>query len=121
MDDQINSEIIKLDYNFKKLSLDLSTLKKRSESSIDKLIKEHENLKIEYNSDKLEIQNNISEIKTSVEENSTAIQNNQNEIRQLNLRLDQKADKFSFTKDFALNHPEIVVGSILILQLLLIK
>ena len=118
MDDQINSEIIKLDYNFKKLSLDLNTLKKRSESSIDKIIKDNQIFESKYNSDKIQIENNISEIRNNINENHNSIQD---QIRQINLRLDQKADKFSFTKDFALNNPEIIVGSVLILQLLLIK
>lgn len=118
MDDQINSEIIKLDYNFKKLSLDLNTLKKRSESSIDKIIKDNENFESKYTSDKLQIDNNISEIRNNINDNHNSIQD---QIRQINLRLDQKADKFNFSRDFALNNPEIVVGSVLILQLLLIK
>ena len=118
MDDQINSEIIKLDYNFKKLSLDLNTLKKRSESSIDRIIKDNKSFESKYTSDKLQINNNISEIRSDINNNKASLEN---QLRQINIRLDQKADKFSFTREFALNNPEIVVGSVLILQLLLIK
>ena len=121
MDDQINSEIIKLDYNFKKLSLDLNTLKKRSESSIDKLIKDNQDLENKYSSDKLQIDNNISEIKEDIDLNRNTLTNQQNQLRQINLKLDQKVDKFSFTREYALNNPEIIIGSVLILQLLLIK
>jgi hypothetical protein len=118
MDDQINSEIIKLDYNFKKLSLDLNILKKRSESSIDLIIKDNQNFESKYSSDKLQIDNNISEIRRDIDETKTSLDD---QLRQINLRLDQKADKFSFTKEFALNNPEIIIGSVLILQILLIK
>lgn len=121
MEKNITNQVIKLDYNYKKLRSDLNFLKKENNSNISNFTNDI-NQKIESN--KKETSN---ELKLIVNQNDQRLNNFENKIENnlesikknmesIELKLDQKMDKINFNLDF-----EKIFGASLLLQLIMIK